>query len=105
MTELSLCLRADPDRVSPRPHAEDHGGRVPAGDAGGGDAGGGGGPHHLPVSGPTAGASLPLPVRAVEQEEGGSGGGQLHQLHGAEAGRPAGPTGTTTPPLAPAPCF
>lgn len=89
-----LSLRVDPDRVSPCSDVADHGRGVPAGDAGGGDAGGGSGSHHLPLSGPAAGVALRIPVRAAEQEEGGSDGGQLHQLHCPQDWRTAAQTGT-----------
>ncbi len=93
---LSACLsiRVDPDWVPPRADVADHGGGVPAGDAGGGDAGGGRGSHHLPLSGPAAGVALQLPGGAAEQEEGGSDGGQLHQLHRPQDRRAAAQTGT-----------
>lgn len=88
-------LRVDPDGVPPCADVADHGGGVPARDAGGGDAGGRRGSHHLPLSGSAAGVALKLPVRAVEQEEGGSDGGQLHQLHCPQDWRPAAQTGMT----------
>lgn len=91
---VSLVLRVDPDGVPPRADVADHGGGVPEGDAGGGDAGGGRGSHHLPLPGPAAGVALQLPVGAAEPEEGGTDGGQRHQLHCPQDWRAAAQTGT-----------
>lgn len=89
----SLSFRVTPDRVPPRADIEDHGGGVPAGDAGGGDAGSRCGSHHLPLPGSADGVALQLSVGAAEPQEGGSPGGQRHQLHCAQDRRPAAPTG------------
>lgn len=78
---VPLLRRADPDRAASCTDAADHGGCVPARDAGGVAARAWSGTRGLPLPGSAGGTSLALPWTAAEQEKRQPGTRQCHQLH------------------------